>query len=98
VQPSISINRVSLAAGDFTTRLVGSRVTYTMTPLMFVSALVQYNTSNHTMASNVRLRLEYAPGSQLFIVYNDQRDTLAPAFPDLQNRAFIIKINRLLRF
>ena len=28
------------------TRLVGSRVTYTMTPLMFVSALVQYNSSS----------------------------------------------------
>ena len=30
----------------FTTRLVGSRVTYTMTPLMFVSALLQYNSAN----------------------------------------------------
>ena len=36
------------ADGSFTTTLVGSRVTYTMTPLMFVSALVQYNSSTHT--------------------------------------------------
>ena len=35
LEPSFSINWVDLPAGSFTTRLVGSRVTYTMTPLMF---------------------------------------------------------------
>ena len=35
--------------GSFTTHLAGSRVTYTMTPLMFVSALLQYNSSNHAI-------------------------------------------------
>ena len=35
----------------------------------------------------------------VFIVYNEQRDTLAPAsFPQLENRAFIVKVNRLFRF
>ena len=92
------MNRVSLPQGAFTTTLAGTRATYTMTPLMFVSALVQYNTTAHSLASNVRLRWEYAPGSELFVVYNDQRDTLTRGIPDLQNRAFIVKINRLLRF
>jgi hypothetical protein len=97
-QPTVSVNRVSLPQGAFITTLAGTRTTYTMTPRMFVSALVQYNTSAHSLASNVRLRWEYAPGSELFVVYNDQRDTLAQKEPSLQNRAFIIKINRLLRF
>ena len=66
---------------------------------MFVSALVQYNSSNDALSSNIRLRWEYSPGSELFIVYNEQRDTLAPGrFPDLEHRALIVKINRLLRF
>jgi hypothetical protein len=65
---------------------------------MFVSALLQYNSSNNTMASNVRLRWEYRPGSELFVVYNEQRDTLTPRFPTISNRALIFKINRLLRF
>ena len=43
VEPTYSYNRVRLSVGDFTTHLAGSRVTFTMTPLMFVSALVQYN-------------------------------------------------------
>jgi hypothetical protein len=73
-----------------------------MTPLMFASALMQYNSTNHLIAANARLRWEYAPGSELFVVYNEERDTLdglnAPRFPELANRSFIIKINRLLRF
>ena len=98
IEPSLSINWVDLPEGAFTTRLVGSRVTYTMTPRMFASALLQYNTSNNTLAANVRLRWEYRPGSELFIVYNEQRDTLTPRFPDISNRAFLFKINRLFRF
>ena len=43
VEPTYSVNWVDLPQGSFTTQLVGSRVTYTATPLMFASALVQYN-------------------------------------------------------
>ena len=69
-----------------------------MTPLMFVSALVQYNSSGETVGANVRLRWEYLPGSELFVVYNEQRDTQVLSFPGLTNRALIIKVNRLFRF
>jgi len=69
-----------------------------MTPWMFVSALLQYNSSRNSLGANVRFRWEYQPGSELFVVYNEQRDTLMPRFPELENRAFIIKINRLFRF
>ncbi len=98
IEPSVSINWVDLLEGQFTTKLVGSRVTHTMTPRMFASALLQYNTSNNTLAANVRLRWEYRPGSELFVVYNEQRDTLTPRFPAISNRALMLKINRLFRF
>ena len=69
-----------------------------MTPTMFVSALVQYSSSGETVLTNARFRWEYQPGSELFVVYNEQRDTFTPRFPDLHNRALIIKLNRLFRF
>jgi hypothetical protein len=97
IEPTYSINRVMLPQGDFAAALTGSRVTYTLTPLMFASALVQYNSSTDVMSTNLRLRWEYRPGSELFVVYNDERDTLAPRFPNLRNRAFVIKVNRLFR-
>jgi hypothetical protein len=98
VEPTYTNNRVDLVQGSFTTHLSGTRVIYTMTPLMFASAFVQYNSGTNSVSANVRLRWEYRPGSELFVVYNDQRDTLAPGFPELANRAFIVKVNRLFRY
>jgi hypothetical protein len=97
VEPTYSLNHVSLVEGEFTTHLAGSRVTYSMTPLMFVSALLQYNSGMATVSTNARFRWEYRPGSELFVVYNDERNTLTRSFPSLNNRALIVKINRLFR-
>ena len=98
LEPGLSLNWIDLPEGRFTTELVTTRTTYTVTPLMFVSALLQYNSSNASLGANVRFRWEYQPGSELFVVYNEQRNTLTPRFPELDNRALVIKINRLFRF
>ena len=97
VEPSVSLNRVRLPFGAFDTNLVGTRATYTATPRMFLSGLVQYNSSSRSVASNVRFRWEYRSGSELFVVYNETRDTERPGFPGVQDRALIVKINRLFR-
>ena len=66
---------------------------------MFFSGLVQYNSASNSLSTNLRLRWEYQPGSELFVVYNDQRDTeLGRSFPMLENRAFVVKFTRLFRF
>jgi hypothetical protein len=97
-EPGVQVNRVTMPYGDFTAKLASARTTYTITPMMFVSGLVQYNSSNRLFATNVRMRWEYQPGSELFVVYNDGRDTTGDGFPDLQNRSVIVKVNRLFRF
>ncbi|MFN7984230.1 MAG: DUF5916 domain-containing protein [Vicinamibacterales bacterium] len=99
LEPSLSLNRFSLPTGDFSQTLAGSRITYTVTPLLFASALVQYNSSTHTVSTNARMRWEYRPGSEFFIVYNEERDSEAAAgAPGLFNRSIIVKVNRFLRF
>ena len=68
---------------------------------MFFSGLVQYNSANDTLTSNMRFRWEYSPGSEIFVVYSEDRDTdpLRPQrFSELRNRGFVIKFNRLFRF
>jgi hypothetical protein len=97
VEPTYLGNWVALPASRSTTHLAGTRVTYTMTPTMFASALVQYNTGIHAVSANVRLRWEYRAGSELFVVFNEQRDTDTARFPGLLNRSVIVKVNRLLR-
>jgi hypothetical protein len=98
LEPSYTVNWIDLIQGSFTTHLTGARATFTPTALMFVSAFLQYNSSAHAVSANVRFRWEYRPGSELFVVFNEDRDTLSPRFPQMNSRAFIVKINRLMRF
>jgi Domain of unknown function (DUF5916) len=98
VEPTLTLNDVELRQGAFTQVLFGSRVSYAASPLAFVSALIQYNSSTRSVATNARLRWEYQPGSEVFVVYNEQRGTLALGFPELANRSVIVKVNRLFRF
>ncbi|MFN7985712.1 MAG: DUF5916 domain-containing protein, partial [Vicinamibacterales bacterium] len=98
IEPSVSVNAVTLPVGDFTTTVVRARSDYGFSPRMFASALLQYSSTDHTFSSNLRYRWEYRPGSELFVVYTDERDTLTSGYPGLRNRAFVVKINRLLQF
>ena len=98
LEPSVSFNDVKLPAGDFTTTLVGLRADYAFSPLMFVGGLVQYDSDSDSFSTNLRFRWEYAPGSEFFAVYTDERSTLRSGIPVLETRAFVLKINRLLRF
>src|SRR5262249_29538539 len=98
-EPTIQLNWVDLPAGDFRSNLLQGRATYTLSPRSTLGALVQYNSSAHTISSNIRFRWEYTPGSDLFVVYKEGRTTLVPArLTDLQNRTFIVKISRLFRY
>jgi hypothetical protein len=98
VEPGLQVNHVDLPFGRFVATLFSTRSTYTFTPMMFVSGLFQYNSSNHQVGANVRFRWEYIPGSELFVVYNEGRDTQLRGVDALQNRSVIVKFNRLLRF
>jgi hypothetical protein len=98
VEPRVTVNWVDLPAGQVTTRLFGSRVTYTATTRAALSALIQYNSSNSTLSSNIRFRWEYRPGSDLFVVYSDGHEVISPRPVMLQNRAVVVKMTRLFRF
>jgi hypothetical protein len=98
VEPSVSINAVSLPEGDFTRQVIRARSDYAFSPRRFISALVQYSSSDHVLSSNFRFRWEYHPGSELFVVYTDERDTLTAGYPGLKNRAVVVKLNRLWQF
>ena len=100
LEPSVSVNWIDSPRGSFRTDLVVSRVSYTFTPRMFFSGLIQYNSSTNAISNNLRLRWEYSPGSELFVVYTEDRETdpLRPdRFSELRNRGFVVKLNRLFR-
>ena len=98
VEPNISLNWIDLPQRRFTNTVIGGRTVFTMTPRMFVAALVQYSSSTTSLSTNLRFRWEYLPGSELFVVYTEGRSTLGDVGVPLDNRGFVVKINRLFRF
>ena len=98
LEPNLSLNWIDLPQGAFTTTVIGARATFTVTPRMFVSSLVQYSSSSASFLTDLRFRWEYQPGSELFVVYTEGRSTLPPGGTELDNRGFVVKINRLFRF
>ena len=100
VEPSLSFNWIDLPGGSFRTDLVRGRLNYTFSPRMFVSSLFQYNSTSRTLGTNLRLRWEYSPGSELFVVFTEEQD-IDPLRPDrhaeLRNRGFVVKVTRLFR-
>jgi len=102
VEPTVSFNWIDTPYGAFQTNLAVTRVNYAFNPRMFFSGLLQYNSASNSFGSNLRLRWEYSPGSELFVVYTDDRDVTGGLRPDrgwdLRNRGFVVKFNRLFRF
>ena len=98
MEPTLSFNHVETPHGNADTNLIGGRIVYTMTPRMFVGALIQYQSSVKTVTTNIRFRWEYILGSELFVVYSDGRDTNDKGFPPaILNRSVVVKVTRLLR-
>jgi hypothetical protein len=96
-EPTLSWNDITGPFGDGNNNLASTRLTYTVSPRMFLSALVQYQSRIDSVSTNARFRWEYRPGSELFVVYNDGRTTLTRGLPDLQNRSFVVKLTRLFQ-
>ena len=103
IEPSFEFNWLDLPAqthsGQYNQHVARTRLTYTMTPRAYVSGLVQYSTASQTVSANFRLRWEWAPGSELFVVFTEDRNTgaLGERWSELSTRALVIKMTRLFR-
>jgi hypothetical protein len=90
-----SRNDVQLPGGSFITDLVGARFLYAFTPRAFFNAFLQYNADTRQVSSNIRFDLLHRPLSNLYVVYNDRRDTLRG---EPIERAVIVKLTNLFNF
>ena len=103
IEPSFEFNWLDLPqqtrSGQYNQHVARTRMTYTMTPRAYVSGLVQYNTGSQAVSGNFRFRWEWAPGSELFVVYTEERNTaaLGERWSELSTRALVIKVTRLFR-
>jgi hypothetical protein len=90
-------NRVRLPGGSFDADIGVLRVTFAASPKLVTNALVQYNTLDNTVAANLRLAYTFRPGSDLFIVLNEQRGDAQDLWAR-GDRAALLKVTWLSRF
>jgi len=90
---SYAHNNISLHEGRFKTNLLSTRINYGFSTTMFLNSLIQYNSDTHQWSSNVRLNIIHRPLSDIFIVYNERRDSIGGGLVD---RALIAKVTYMI--
>lgn len=88
-------NDIDLPAGHFITNLIGSRVSYSFTPSVFIQSLLQYNDRASLWSTNLRFGWHQKGSTGLFIVYNDTQG-LAGSTMMRPDRSLVVKISRLI--
>jgi hypothetical protein len=74
---------------------MGSRFLYAFTPRVVFNAFLQYNADTHQVSSNIRFNWTHRPLSDVYLVYNDTRDTRRG---EPLGRTFIVKVTNLFNF
>jgi hypothetical protein len=93
-------NEVDLPQGQLDTDLFALHLNLAFNTRFLFNALMQYNSEENELSSNLRLNFIHSPGSDLFIVYNESRGRFGEALRDglpARNREFIVKFTRLLK-
>ena len=99
IEPSVSVNAVTLPVGDFTTTVVRAR-----SDSRLLAAHVPRQPFCNTVRRTTPSAAIFVTGGSIVRAANclsytlDERDTLTSGYPGLRNRAFVVKINRLLQF
>ena len=89
-------NRVDVPAGAFTADLARFQVGYSFSTRLVANALVQYNKRDDELSVSVRINFIHRPGSDLFIVFNEERGS-ATSIWDVNTRAAVVKLTYLAR-
>ena len=67
-------NDVDLPEGQFVTHLIRSRLTYAISPEMYIQSLLQYNNQSDQWSMNWRFIWQQSAATGLYIVYNQTED------------------------
>jgi hypothetical protein len=92
VSGSYERNSVDLTEGSFVTNLGTVNLDWSFTPRMFLNAFVQYNSDTDAWLSNIRFNLIHRPLSDVFIVWNETRQS------GLTLRSVIVKYTHMFSF
>jgi hypothetical protein len=94
---SWTLSQADLPGGAFTAHVLRLRAGWAFSTRLVTRAFIQYNSLDQKWITNLRLRFIHRPGSDLYIVFNDEQgEEGEPGF--LVNRGFAVKGTWLVRF
>jgi hypothetical protein len=85
-------NQLDLNNGNLISNVLSSRWTHSFTPDLFAKAYLQWNTADKRFSANFLLDYTYKPRSHIYLVYNENQDTLLHQPKD---RIFMLKLTYL---
>ncbi|MFQ5678740.1 MAG: DUF5916 domain-containing protein [Gemmatimonadota bacterium] len=89
-------NDVEVPGGEFTADVTSVRFGYAFSTTLTANALVQYNSLDKRISTNVRFNLIHRPGSDLFLVFNEERGSDDSPW-DFRSRGLVAKLTYLAR-
>jgi len=89
--------RIDLGADKFDVHIASMIANILFTPRLSWSNLVQWDNQSDRFQINSRLRWEFRPGQEVFVVYNEQLDTDRQQFTSV-SRQGIVKLGLTFRF
>ena len=93
---SYSRSSASLPNGDFVAHLLSLRSSYAFTTRASLNSLAQYNNLDRRVSANVRFQYMFRPGSDIFVVLNEERGSDLRAW-DPRSRGARLKVTYLAR-
>lgn len=88
---------IDLPDGAFVANVGSLRLSYAFSTRLVANALLQYNDADNAVSAQVRLNFIHSPGSDLFVVFNEQRGT-DDSLWEFSDRGAVAKITYLIRF
>lgn len=90
-----AFNDIELPGGGFTANIIRQRIALSFSPTLFTNTYIQYNDAAELLSLNLRFNWIYRPGSDIFLVFNQNWN--APGLGDLssQDQAVILKLTYL---
>ncbi len=109
LSPSYTRSEVDLPQGGFVAHVGGLRLGWAFTTRLSTQCFLQYNSLERRLVANLRLRFIHRPGSDFYVVFNEERGDAPPTGSSVPGaeaydprtllaRGFAVKLSYLVRF
>lgn len=75
IQPLLEFNRITLPTAAFNASIFGGRVSYSFSTTLFTKLFAQWSSDREVMSTNILFNYIYRPGSDFYLVFNQNYDT-----------------------